>query len=51
MITLSEVEYGRQMLAMVKEEYETGNLIAIKRKLQIACRITKALAKKTMTIH
>ena len=44
MITLSEVEYGRQMLAMVNEEHETGNL---KEQKKIADRLPHHKSTRT----
>ena len=44
MITLSEVEYGRQMLAMVNEERETGNL---KEQKKIADRLPHHKSTRT----
>ena len=48
MITLSEVEYGRQMLAMVKEEYKTGNL---KDQKKIADRLPYHKSTRTKNSH
>ena len=44
MITLSEVEYGRQMLAMVEREYKSGKLNAQK---QIADRLPHHKSTRT----
>lgn len=48
MITLSEVEYGRRMLALVKEEYETGNL---KDQKKIADRLPHHRKQRTKNSH
>ena len=48
MITLSEVEYGRQMLALVKEEHATGNLKAQKK---IADRLPHHKSPRTKNTH
>ena len=48
MITLSEVEYGRQMLAMVEREYKSGKLNAQK---QIADRLPHHKSPRTKNTH